>query len=211
VSGGSAGHWETIYRTRSPDELSWYQAVPRRSLELIQATGVALTASILDVGGGASPLVDHLLAGGYTDVSVLDIAPAALEQAKTRLGPAATRVQWIAADVTDFHPERRYALWHDRGVFHFLVTLSEQARYLAVLRSALAPAGHLVLAMFGPQGPERCSGLPVQRYSREDLSGLLGSHFRLRRAELDNHLTPRGQHQEFLWSWWQIDISGTPQ
>jgi SAM-dependent methyltransferase len=210
MSGGSAGHWETIYRTRSPDELSWYQAVPRRSLELIQATGVALTAPILDVGGGASRLVDHLLAGGYTDVSVLDIAPAALEQAKTRLGPIATRVHWITCDVTLFQPERRYELWHDRAVFHFLVTPSEQARYLAVLRSALAPGAHLLLAMFGPGGPERCSGLPVQRYSQEDLRGLLSSDFRLRRAELDDHLTPTGQHQEFLWSWWQIDISGTP-
>jgi SAM-dependent methyltransferase len=203
VSGGSAGHWETIYRTRSPDELSWYQAVPRRSLELIQATGVALSASILDVGGGASRLVDHLLAGGYTDVSVLDIAPAALEKVKTRLGPMATRVHWITSDVTVFQPERRYALWHDRAVFHFLVTPSEQARYLTVLRSALAPGAHLLLATFGPRGPDRCSGLPVQHYSQEHLIGLLGSHFRLRRCELDDHLTPTGRHQEFLWSWWQ--------
>lgn len=204
MSGESAGHWRRVYQTKSPDEVSWYQQVPERSLELIRATGIALDDPILDVGGGASTLVDHLQAGGYTDISVLDLAPAALEQAQARLGAAAARVNWIASEVTAFRPKRRYALWHDRAVFHFLVTPSEQSRYLAVLKAALTPTGHLVLATFGPRGPERCSGLPVQRYSQEQLTDLLGSDFQLRRCALDDHLTPTGREQEFLWSWWQL-------
>jgi SAM-dependent methyltransferase len=202
VSGGPAGHWQKIYETRLPAEVSWYEAVPRRSLEVIRATGVALANPIIDVGGGASRLVDHLLAGGYTDVSVLDVAPAALQLAQARLGPAAAQVEWIASDVTSFRPERRYAVWHDRAVFHFLVTAGDRNRYLTVLAVALAPAGHLILATFGPQGPERCSGLPVQRYSEADLTVLLGSDFRLRECGLEDHLTPGGRRQEFLWSWW---------
>ena len=203
MSGGSAGHWQRIYQTKSPTELSWYEAVPQRSFDLIQATGVTLAAPILDVGGGASQLVDHLLAAGYTDISVLDIAPAALEEARARLGPAAERVEWIAADVTTFQPRRRYVLWHDRAVLHFLLAPSERAQYLTVLGTALARQGHLILAIFGPQGPPRCSGLPVQRYSEKDLGALLGSHFKLRRSEMENHRTPAGHLQQFLWSWWQ--------
>jgi len=204
VSGEPAGHWQRIYEIKSPSEMSWYQPVPERSLELIRATGVALDHPILDVGGGASTLVDHLQTGGYTDVSVLDIAPAALEKAQARLGPAAARVKWIATEVTAFRPTRRYALWHDRAVFHFLVTPSERSRYLALLRAALAPTGHLILATFGPRGPERCSGSPVQRYSEEQLTDLLGSDFQLRLCAFDDHLTPEGRQQEFLWSWWQL-------
>jgi SAM-dependent methyltransferase len=148
-------------------------------------------------------LVDHLLGSGYSDVTALDIAPAALERARARLGAAAARVDWIAADVTDFRPRRRYALWHDRAVFHFLVTPAERQKYLSVLSAALEPKGHLILATFGPQGPTRCSGLAIQRYSEGDLSVLLGPSFQLRRHGLETHRTPTGCYQEFLWSWWQ--------
>lgn len=203
MSRGSTGHWQRIYRTKSPTELSWYEAVPRRSLDLIQATGVQLEATILDVGGGASELVDHLMAAGHTDITVLDIAPAALAKARTRLGPTAEQVEWIAADVTSFEPQRRYALWHDRAVLHFLTTPSERDQYLKVLAKALAPHGHLILGTFGPQGPSQCSGLPVQRYSEQDLGALLSAHFELRHHEIENHPTPSGQLQQFLWSWWQ--------
>ena len=164
--------------------------------------GLPLSAPILDVGGGASQLVDHLLAAGHTDVSVLDIAPAALAQAQARLGSAAARVQWIVGDVTTFKPQRHYALWHDRAVLHFLTTRSDLAQYLTVLTAALASRGHLILATFGSQGPNRCSGLPVQRYSKEEVSALLGFRFQLRRCAIENHHTPTGQ-QQFLWSWWQ--------
>jgi len=198
-----AAHWQRLYETRSADQVSWYEPVPERSLELIRATGIPLEAPILDVGGGASLLVDHLLASGYTDISVLDLSPAALAQARARLGPAAGQVTWIAADITSFVPERRYALWHDRAVFHFILRPDEQRRYLAALRKGLAPHGHVVLATFGPGGPERCSGLPVQRYSVAALEVLLGPGFQLRSSRIEQHRTPGGETQEFLYTWWQ--------
>ena len=198
-----AAHWQRIYETRSPTEVSWYEPVPERSLELIRATGIPLEAPILDVGGGASLLVDHLLRSGYTDLSVLDLSPAALEQARTRLGPVAGRVTWIVADMTTFVPERRYVLWHDRAMLHFLLRPEEQRRYLAALRKGLAPHGHVVLATFGPEGPERCSGLPVQRYSVAALEALLGPGFQRRSSRIEQHRTPGGETQEFLYTWWQ--------
>jgi SAM-dependent methyltransferase len=204
LTGQTASHWQRIYQTRSPAEVSWYQSFPQRSLELIEAAGLGPSDPILDVGGGDSPLVDHLLRNGYTDVTVLDIAPAALQHAQTRLGTAAARVKWIACDVTAFEPERRYVLWHDRAVFHFFVTASDRIRYLAVLARALARGGHLILATFGPQGHDRCSGLPVQRYSEDELSSMLGSDFQLRRWELHDHITPMGLPQQFLWGWWSV-------
>jgi SAM-dependent methyltransferase len=203
VRSETAGHWQRIYQTTSVTEVSWYQLVPQVSLDLIRATGLPVSAPIVDVGGGDSQLVDHLLGRGYSDLTVLDIAPAGLERARVRLGPLAARVDWIAADVAAFQPPRRYALWHDRAVFHFLVTQTERQKYLSVLASALAPRGHLILATFGPQGPTRCSGLPTQRYSEDDLGVLLGCDFELRRHELENHRTPGGKEQQFLWSWWQ--------
>jgi SAM-dependent methyltransferase len=203
MSADPAAHWQRLYETRSADEVSWYEPVPERSFELIRATGIPLEAPILDVGGGASLLVDHLLAAGYDDVSVLDLSPAALERARVRLGPVSGRVTWIVADITSFVPERRYVLWHDRGLFHFLLRPDEQRRYLAALRKGLAPHGHVVLATFGPEGPERCSGLPVQRYSVAALEPLLGPGYQLRRSLIAPHRTPGGQSQEFLYTWWQ--------
>jgi SAM-dependent methyltransferase len=170
---------------------------------LIQETGVPADAPILDVGGGASLLVDELLTLGYSDVTVLDLAPEALAQSRRRLGPAAERVRWIAADVTRFRPPRRHAVWHDRAVLHFLLTMQEQEQYVRVLRDALTPSGHLVLAAFGPAGPPRCSGLPVQRYSVETLSSLLGPGFELRNSVVENHRTPSDVVQQFLYTRWQ--------
>jgi SAM-dependent methyltransferase len=203
MSPDPADHWQRMYETRRATDVSWYQPMPTRSLELIQATGVPRNAPILDVGGGTSRLPDSLLAAGYTDLSVLDVAPAALAQARARLGPLAERVTWVVADVTNFEPERRYALWHDRAVLHFLLRAEEQARYLAALRRGLTQQGHVVLATFGPGGPERCSGLPVQRYSLDALEVLLGPGFQLRRSEIEQHRTPAGGTQEFLYTWWQ--------
>jgi SAM-dependent methyltransferase len=192
-----------MYEARRATDVSWYQPVPERSLGLIQATGVPREGPIIDVGGGASRLVDHLLAAGYTDVSVLDLAPAALAQARARLGPLAERVTWVAADTTTFAAGRRYTLWHDRAVLHFLLRTEEQGRYVATLRRALAERAHVALATFGPGGPERRSGLPVQRYSAEALKALLGPGFQLRRGEVEQHRTPAGGTQEFLYTWWQ--------
>ncbi|MBM4336322.1 MAG: class I SAM-dependent methyltransferase [Deltaproteobacteria bacterium] len=205
MSDPTRSHWERVYESKLPSEVSWYQPVPERSLELIRATGEPLDAPILDVGGGASTLVDHLIAAGHSDVSVLDIAANALEHARERLRDAAARVTWIEADVTRFEPKRAYAIWHDRAVFHFLTDAADRARYLAVLRASLRPRGHFVLATFGPEGPTRCSGLPVQRYSLDEIVALLGPGFALRAHFLEDHRTPSGALQQFLYARWQVE------
>jgi hypothetical protein len=174
-------------------------------LAFIRATGIPHDAPLLEVGGGASTLVDHLLDDGYTDIAVLDIASSGLAAAKARLGEAAQRVTWIEADVTAFTPQRRYALWHDRAVFHFLIETERRQRYLDVLNQTLMREGHLILATFGPMGPDRCSGLPVHRYSLSELDALLSPHFRLVRSELEEHLTPLGKPQQFLYGWWHAE------
>jgi len=203
MADDARAHWEKLYQSTAPTELSWYQPVPQRSLELILATGVPPDAPVIDVGGGASTLVDHLLKARFRDITILDIAPRALDAARARLGPAAAPVQWIAADITEFAPLRRYALWHDRAVFHFLVDAAGRRRYVDVLRAALAPGGHLVLASFGPKGPKRCSGLEVQPYSADRVSAELGAGFHLAQSLVEDHITPRGRRQQFLYGWWK--------
>ena len=203
MAGAPKDHWQRVYQRAASHSVSWYEPVPERSLELILATGVPRDAPVVDVGGGASKLVDHLLEQHFSDVTVLDIAAGSLAAARDRLGPAALRVQWVEADITTFQPLRRYALWHDRAVFHFLIDPAERKRYLDVLRAALAPRGHLVLATFGPEGPTRCSGLDVRRYSAEEIGALLGPGFHMIRSRLEDHLTPNGQRQQFQYGWWQ--------
>ena len=199
-------HWENVYETKDPAEVSWYQGVPTRSMSLIRSTGIPAEAPVIDVGGGASTLVDILMNSQYSDISVLDISAPALAEVRERLGDAAGSVTWIEADVTSFEPSRRYYLWHDRAVFHFLTDEPSVRRYLDVLRTALIPGGHFVLATFGPEGPDRCSGLAVQRYSIERLTNLLQEDFELRAYELEDHSTPTGTVQQFLYSWWQVRI-----
>ena len=177
--------------------------MPVQSLAFIRATGEQLTAPILDIGGGASTLVDHLLRLGYSDITVVDIAARALERARSRLGDSASRVLWIDADITYFSSSRTFSIWHDRAVFHFLTNSSDRERYLGVLRKTLHPGGHLILATFAPEGPTRCSGLEVQRYSEREISELLGSDFTLRMHRLEEHRTPLGTAQQFLYGWWQ--------
>jgi SAM-dependent methyltransferase len=203
MSESVKAHWEHVYATRSLDGVSWYTPVPARSLELIQATGEPLTAPILDVGGGASTLVDHLLRAGYRDVSVLDIAAGALAHARARLGAQADRVNWIEGDVLRFESARPMAIWHDRAVFHFLTSVEDRERYLRVLASTLRSGGHFLLATFGPEGPTRCSGLPVQRYSEREISALLGPAYMLRADTVEEHRTPAGAAQQFQYGWWQ--------
>lgn len=196
-------HWENVYATKESVTVSWYQPVPEKSLELIRSAEVALQDSILDVGGGASTLVDNLLEAGFQDVSVLDIAASAFKQAHARLGATANLITWIEADVTEFEPSRSYAVWHDRAVFHFLTDVADRDRYLDALRKALQPGGHFLLATFGEEGPTRCSGLEVQRYSVEMLKALLEPEYRLCMYEVEEHRTPKGAPQEFLYSRWQ--------
>ena len=196
-------HWQQVYREKEPTEVSWYQPVPEKSLLLIRSTGIPRDDAILDAGGGVSTLVDCLLDEGYTDLSVLDISGRALERSRARLGESAGKVEWIESDVTEFDPDRRYSLWHDRAVFHFLTNIADRDKYLDVMRRALQPGGYLVLATFGPQGPRRCSGLDIKRYGLEALQGLLGADFELCRHALDEHATPTGSTQQFLYSSWQ--------
>lgn len=196
-------HWQGVYASRSHTDVSWYQAEPARSLNLIEASGVAKHRAIIDVGGGASTLVDHLLHRGYSQLTVLDIAGDALRQAQDRLGERAGRVEWLEADVLAFRAPRRFALWHDRAVLHFLVDADERRRYVETLKSALAPGGHAVLAGFGPDGPQKCSGLPVRRYSVERFRELLGKEFDLQAEAIEEHVTPGGAVQQFLFTLWQ--------
>jgi SAM-dependent methyltransferase len=202
MSDSRKTHWEQVYTAKEPNEVSWYEPVPARSLEFIRATGVPQTAAILDVGGGASTLVDHLLGAGYSDISVLDIAESALNRARIRLGDLAARVTWIEADITRFQPSRAYMIWHDRAVFHFLTSAEDRECYLKALRKALRGGGHLVLATFGSEGPKRCSGLEVKRYSEPEVSALLGSKFTLKMHRIEKHQTPMGTAQQFLYGWW---------
>lgn len=183
-------HWDKIYGSKSVTDVSWYEAHPAKSLELIRATGVRPTDPIIDVGGGASLLVDELLDAGYRDLTVLDISPEVLQKLRERLGARAASVTFIQQDVTVFQPARRYALWHDRAVFHFLIQPQDRERYVAVLHRSLVPIGHVIMATFGPSGPERCSGLPTMRYDANSLAAELGSDFTLADSSLNVHRMP---------------------
>jgi len=198
VETGRRGHWERVYQAKLPTELSWCQADPAVSFRLIGRAGVGRLEPILDVGGGASVLADCLVAAGYGDVTVLDISAAALAIVRKRLGQAAGT---ITADVTRFEPARRYALWHDRAVLHFLTDPEDQQAYVRTLRHALQPGGHVILATFALDGPTRCSGLPVERYDAPRMADLLGPAFRLREAETETHATPSGAAQQFQYGW----------
>ena len=199
-------HWEQVYRQKSDETLSWFQPRPEISLDLIHAVGLRKTEALIDVGGGASRLVDQLLAEGYTDLTVLDIAQQALITARTRLGNSASQVHWIAADLTAWQPGRSYRLWHDRAVFHFLTDPVERAAYRKNLEAALAPGGTAIIASFALEGPERCSGLPVQRYSPQTLAAELGSGFRLLQHRHDAHHTPADRIQQFQYSVFEYRI-----
>jgi len=198
MSTTSKQHWEQVYQRRVLSEVSWYELEPKKSLELIRASGIGRHDPIIDVGGGGSYLVDALLREGYTDVTVLDISSEVLQKVRDRLGQSAPGVTLAESDVTEFQPPRSYALWHDRAVFHFLIDAEARERYRGVLRRALRPGGQVVISTFGPQGPERCSGLPVQRYSETTLAMELGDAFRSLESSIDIHHTPSGHSQQFL-------------
>jgi len=192
-------HWQSVYRDRSADEVSWYQSDPRVSLSLIRGCGLAPDAALLDVGGGASVLVEHLLQSGYCNVTVLDIAEEALAVSRRRLGPEADKVSWQVTDITEFSPDRCYNLWHDRAVLHFLTSPRQRKAYRAVVEKALQPGGHLVIGAFAKDGPTRCSGLEIVQYDASRLLEVLGPQFVLREERKEEHLTPAGKSQEFAW------------
>jgi SAM-dependent methyltransferase len=193
-------HWENVYATRGEREVSWFQERPAPSLDLIRAAGATPRSSVIDVGGGASRLVDALLADGFTAVTVLDISEAALATAKRRLGSKAADVTWIVADITTWEPPQAYDLWHDRAVLHFLTDASDRAAYVTRLKQALRSGGHAIISTFALDGPERCSGLPVVRYDAKSLAELLGNEFDLIETRTQDHPTPMGGVQRFQFS-----------
>jgi SAM-dependent methyltransferase len=192
-------HWEQVWRTKAPEQVSWYQPEPTASLELIEAAGIAKDAGIIDVGGGASVLVDRLLDRGYTGLAVLDIAGGAMLASRERLGARASSVEWHEADVTSFEPPRRYGLWHDRAVFHFLTETADRHAYVATLRKSLKPGGTVVIAAFAPDGPPKCSGLDVMRHDESSIGTELGAGFRLEEARRETHRTPWQAEQRFIY------------
>jgi SAM-dependent methyltransferase len=199
MTGGRA-HWDRVYGARREEELTWFEAEPEISVRLVSAHAGPYDA-ILDIGGGVSRLVDALLARGYRDLSVLDISAAALTATRERLGSRADGVRWIEGDVTRWRPDRAYALWHDRAVFHFLTERPARKAYLAAMADALRPGGHAIVATFAEDGPETCSGLPVARWSPEALAAevdaLAPTRFRAVAAERHVHVTPKRNGQRF--------------
>lgn len=200
-------HWERVYTSKSETEVSWFQERPETSLNLIRQTGATAESAIIDIGGGASRLVDALLHAGFRSLAVLDLSHAALASARARLGADASRVDWIVADVTQWEPARRYDVWHDRAAFHFLTDPVDRAAYLARLHDALNPTGQVIIGAFAMDGPEKCSGLPVQRYDAESLRKTLGEDFRLAGAHRETHTTPWGSTQSFQFARFQREAA----
>jgi len=192
-------HWETVYHDRSPNEVSWYQAQPALSLQLIRNTRISPDDAVIDVGGGASTLVDCLCRQGFTRLAVLDISATALDHAKQRLGDKAGSVEWYAEDIVNFHPPHLFSLWHDRAVFHFLTDRDDRRRYVDVMKQALKLNGHLIMATFAVGGPTRCSGLDIVQYDAKKLMGELGEGFRLAEEQTEIHITPAQKEQRFAW------------
>ena len=193
-------HWEKVYATKATDAVSWFQEHAELSLDLIKSTGAGKDAGIIDVGGGASRLVDDLVAEGYTDLTVLDLSAAALNAARQRLGAQENKVRWIEADITQVElPRQRYDIWHDRAVFHFLTTPEQREAYVRTVFNSVKPGGHVIVATFAEDGPEQCSGLPVMRYRPDELHGQFGEAFTLLRHTKEAHQTPGGKVQQFVY------------
>lgn len=191
-------HWQQVYQTKAPDSVSWYQPTAARSLTLLREGGLGPQSAVIDVGGGASRLVDALLEEPVGSITVMDLSEAALDLARQRLGERTREVTWLVGDITKVSlPAQAYDLWHDRAVFHFMTTPESRQAYLQRLQHALMPGGHVVMSTFAEDGPERCSGLPVQRYSRQELMHALGPRFVLLAHERELHTTPSGAQQAF--------------
>lgn len=205
---GSKNHWEKVYAAREYTSVSWYQEHAECSLSLVRNTGITRSSAIIDVGGGASTLVDDLLADGFSDVTVLDLSGAALSAARQRLGAYATRVKWLEADVTDADlPEHRYDLWHDRAVFHFLTEPQQRRAYVETVFRSVKHGGHVIVATFAEDGPTQCSGLPVMRYAADELHSQFGEAFSLVRHIKETHHTPSGSLQQFVYCYCRVIAS----
>lgn len=189
-------HWEDVYASKQPEQVSWTQNIPQTSLDLINGFDLPKTASIIDIGGGDSKLVDHLLDQGYENISVLDISAKALEKAKERLGQRAEKVKWIVADITEFNPSEQYDIWHDRAAFHFLVETDQVERYMNIARESII--GYLIMSTFSENGPKKCSGLEIQQYSETQLVDQFAKGFEKISCFNEDHTTPFNTIQNFL-------------
>ncbi|MGG7551839.1 class I SAM-dependent methyltransferase [Chryseobacterium arthrosphaerae] len=189
-------HWENVYETKNPDQVSWTQAKPQTSLDFISSFGLGKEARIIDIGGGDSNLVDFLLQEGYENITVLDISSKALEKAKERLGDAAAKVKWIATDITAFEPVETYDIWHDRAAFHFLTNQEQVSKYMGIAEKSIT--GFMVLGTFSKNGPTKCSGLDIQQYDEESLSSEFESGFEKIQCLTEDHTTPFGTVQNFV-------------
>ncbi|MFV0604210.1 MAG: class I SAM-dependent methyltransferase [Niabella sp.] len=189
-------HWETVYETKNPDEVSWTQDVPKTSLNFIDSFGLSADAKIIDIGGGDSKLVDHLLDKGYSNISVLDISAKAVEKAKARLGMKAEKVNWIVCDITEFEPDKTYDIWHDRATFHFLTTEEQISKYTTIANKTVT--GFMIIGTFSQDGPIKCSGLAIQQYSAKTLTKQFMNGFDKINCITENHITPFSTKQHFL-------------
>jgi SAM-dependent methyltransferase len=199
-------HWEKIYKTKTPEAVSWYRPHLETSLRLIERAASGPSSSIIDVGGGESTLVDDLLARGYENLTVLDVSQTALDVTKKRLGLAAERVHWLVADITEAHLEPgAYDVWHDRAVFHFLIAPEQRTAYVRQVAHAVKSGGHVIIGTFGPEGPTKCSGLDIVRYDADSLHGEFGARFRLEESSKELHRTPFGTIQQFLYCYCKVE------
>lgn len=204
-------HWSSIYQSKAPDNVSWYQERPDISLDLIRATGIDTSAPIIDVGAGASTLVDYLLQFAYQDLTLLDLSPEALQTVRQRLGERAALVTFFEGDVTRFPlPEHHYHVWHDRAVFHFLTDADSQRRYVEQVRRSVIVGGHVIVATFGIDGPTQCSGLPVGRYDAQSLHSVFGHDFALMNSRSESHHTPWGSEQQFVYCYCRVQSADHP-
>jgi len=195
-SNNSKKHWETVYETKNPNEVSWTQEVPKTSLDFITSFGLNKQAKIIDIGGGDSKLVDYLLEQGFENITVLDISEKALEKAKKRLGEKAHKINWIVSDITDFEPETTFDVWHDRAAFHFLTTKEQIEKYLSTARKSVI--GYMIIGTFSENGPIKCSGLEIKQYNKETLTAVFDKNFEKIRCITEDHTTPFDTIQNFL-------------
>ena len=188
-------HWETVYETKQPNEVSWTQENPKTSLDFIRATNLSKTAKIIDIGGGDSKLVDFLLEAGYENLTVLDISEKALERAKKRLGKKAEKINWIISDITEFQPETTYDIWHDRATFHFLTTAEQVEKYVQIVEKQVI--SFLIIGTFSEKGPKKCSGLDIKQYSENELENQFSNRFKKLKCITEDHVTPFETTQNF--------------
>ena len=189
-------HWENIYQTSRPEQVSWTQDIPKTSLDFIHSFQLPKDAGIIDIGGGESKLVDYLIDEGYENITVLDISQKALDRVKERLGEKAAKINWVVSDITQFAPENKYAVWHDRATFHFLTTPEQIEKYLSIAEKAVT--GFMTIGTFSENGPEKCSGLPIRQYNEEQLQVQLQHGFDKIRCITEDHITPFQTKQNFL-------------